>query len=219
MKPDNIILEGITGSVAYGLNTPTSDIDIKGVFITPTNQLLGFFPGADTKNHVDPDWCYHEIGKFIELAMKCNPTILEMLFLTEYEKLTEIGKLLVDNRHLFLSNIARKSYGGYCMSQAQLLNRRGDSYGDGKANRYEKHTRHLFRLLQQGSELLQTGKITVKVNNRDELFAYGKLPPEEVVTLFGQKLAEFDAIKSILPDVPDKKAVSDLLVKIRKENW
>ena len=36
MKPDNIILEGVCGSIAYGLDTETSDEDIKGIFIVQT---------------------------------------------------------------------------------------------------------------------------------------------------------------------------------------
>ena len=63
MKPDNIILEGVTGSTAYGLNTENSDVDIKGVYLLPTRKVLemGFDPQHTTKDHVDPDWVYHEV--------------------------------------------------------------------------------------------------------------------------------------------------------------
>lgn len=36
-----IILECISGSKAYGLDTPTSDTDIKGVFILPKEDYYG----------------------------------------------------------------------------------------------------------------------------------------------------------------------------------
>lgn len=150
MKPANIILEGICGSKAYGLDTETSDEDIKGIFVVPTPQVLGILGYSETKDHVDPDWTYHVVSKFISLAMKANPTILELLFLTEYNILTEYGKLLVDNRSLFLSNTVKHSYGGYALSQARKLNIRGGTYGNGRNKRFSKHSRHCLRLLYQG---------------------------------------------------------------------
>ena len=221
MKPDNIILEGVTGSVAYGLDTENSDIDIKGIYLAPTDKVLSLNWNYDkqTKDHVDPDWVYHEVQKFIHLAKNSNPTILELLFLEDYTVLTPVGKLLVDNRHLFLSQLARKKYGGYALSQAKSLATNNGKYGNGRGNRYEKHTRHCFRLLYQGRELLETGNLTVRVTPqvREELFAIGKLPPSEVVTMFEEKFKEFDTIESVLPERVDEVAINNLLLQIRKE--
>lgn len=222
MKPQNIILEGITGSVAYGLNTENSDIDIKGIYLVPTKEVLSMNWNSEhtTKDNTDPDWVYHEVQKFMKLAMKGNPTITELLWLESYTQLEPIGQLLIDNREIFLSNIIFKSYGGYALSQARDLNRRGGTYGSGRSNRYEKHTRHCFRLLYQGHELLETGKLTVRVTPtiREELFAIGKLPPEQVVAKFEEEFKKFDEITSILPDKPDFEAINNLLLQIREKN-
>lgn len=223
MKPDNIILEGITGSVAYGLDTENSDVDIKGIYLLPTTAVLsmGYNVEKTTKDHTDPDWVYHELQKFIKLASDCNPTVLELLFLAEYNILTPVGKLLVDNRHLFLSQSARMKYGGYALSQAKSLATNNGKYGNGRGNRYEKHTRHCFRLLHQGRELLETGNLTVRVTPevREQLFAVGKLTPSEVVTLFEEKYTEFKTIESVLPEQPDYEGINDLLLQIRKDNY
>lgn len=128
MKPQNIILEGITGSKAYGLDTETSDTDLKGIYVSPTSKVLGLHGVKETIDHTNPDWTYYEISKFISLALKANPTILEMLYLEGYRIITKQGHMLVDNRHLFLSNRIRHSYGGYVFSQARKLNARGSSY-------------------------------------------------------------------------------------------
>jgi uncharacterized protein len=223
MKPDNIILEGITGSKAYGLDTETSDTDIKGIYLVDTRNVLSMDWNFDkqTKNHTVPDWEYHEVQKFMKLAQDSNPTILELLFLEDYTILTPVGKLLVDNRHLFLSQMVRKKYGGYALSQAKSLATNDGKYGNGRANRYEKHTRHCFRLLYQGRELLETGNLTVRVTPevREELFAIGKKSPDEVVTLFEEKFKEFDTIESVLPEKVDKEAINNLLLQIREEQW
>lgn len=220
MKPENIILEGITGSKAYGLDHADSDTDIKGIYVAPTEQVLGLYNVKETIDHTDPDWTYHEVEKFIHLAMKGNPTILELLFLDGYTVLSKAGKMLVDNRHLFLSQIVYKSYGGYALSQARKLNARGGTYGSGRGNRYEKHTRHCFRLLYQGKELLETGDLTVRVTPtmREELFAIGKAEPSEIIDRFEKEFLEFDKIVSVLPEEPNKAEINKLLLKIRKGN-
>lgn len=220
MKPTNVVLEGITGSRAYGLDTESSDTDIKGVYVAPTSEILGLYNVKETIDHTDPDWVYHEVGKFIQLAMKGNPTILELLYLDGYLELTKVGKMLVDNRHLFLSNVIYKSYGGYALSQARKLNARGGTYGSGRSNRYSKHTRHCFRLLYQGKELLETGSLTVRVTPRmrEELFAIGQATPQEIIDRFEREFAEFDKIESVLPDEPNKEEINKILLKIRKGN-
>ena len=37
---DAILFEAISGSKAYGLDTPASDTDIKGVFVAPREMFL-----------------------------------------------------------------------------------------------------------------------------------------------------------------------------------
>lgn len=219
MKPDNIILEAITGSTAYGLNTENSDIDQMGIFVAPTEKILSLSNIKETYVHNDPDWAYHEVGKFIHLAMKGNPTILELLFADGYLTLTKMGKMLVDNRHHFLSNVIFKSYGGYAYSQVRKLNARGGTYGSGRSNRYEKHSRHLLRLLQQGEQLITTGTLDVKVDNRDELFEFGHKTPHEIVTVFEERIQRFNKLESILPDKPNIDELNRMLIKIRKANW
>lgn len=224
MKPQNIILEGVTGSKAYGLDHADSDEDIKGIYVAPTSEILSLpsLQPKDTIDHVDPDWVYHEIGKYISLALKCNPTVTELLWLEGYRVLTKQGHMLVDNRHLFLSTpYVKNAYTGYCFSQAHKLVARGGTYGNGRNKRFAKHTRHLLRLLYQGRELLETGHLTVRVTTeiREELFAAGELPPEKVIDRFSDEIKGFDQIQSVLPDKPDIEGVNKLLIRIRKGNW
>ena len=224
MKPDSIILEGITGSTAYGLNTPTSDIDIKGIYLLPIEKVLemGFSIEHATINHTSPDWEYHEIGKFMKLVMSGNPTLTELLFLEDYTILTPVGKLLVENRDAFLStNSIRNAYSGYAFSQTKKLATRTeqglDGYASALKNRYNKHTRHLVRLMIQCKQLLETGKLTIRMTpeQREYIFKCGELPADKVVDLFIELDTELKTVKSELPEKPNVELLNKLLYEIR----
>lgn len=224
MKPDNVVLEGVTGSVAYGLDTENSDVDVKGVYLLPTQKILeiGFNQDKTTKDHVDPDWVYHEVGKFMKLVISGNPTVTELLYLNEYTELSRVGVLLVENRASFLSTPAvMNAYRGYAFSQAKKLNNRTeqglDGYDSALKNRFAKHTRHCFRLLMQARQLLETGTLQVKVTPEDRayLFAMGEKSASEVVDEFMRQDAQFESIKSVLPDEPDYEKLNKLLYDIR----
>lgn len=224
-KPDNIILEGVTGSTAYGLAHENSDIDIKGVYLLPIDVVMGlrFDPAHTTIQHTDPDEVYHELGKFMKLVASGNPTVSELLWLTDYKKLTDIGKLLVDNRKIFLSTPGiMNAYRGYAFGQAQKLARRQEEglegYDSALKNRFAKHTRHCFRLLLQARQLLETGELTVKVTpeQREWLFKMGEQTPETIIDAFIAEDKKMEDIVSILPDQPDWEAIEKLYLDIRK---
>lgn len=229
IKPDNIILEGVTGSKAYGLDTENSDTDIKGIYLLPTRKVLSlnFDPQGTTKDNTDPDWVYHEVGKFMKLAMAGNPTITELLWLDDYTLLTPIGQLLVDNRKLFLSTKAiKKAYSGYAMGQAERLAKRTaqgmDGYDSSLKNRFAKHTRHCFRLLLQCRQLLETGALDVRVTpeQREWLFSLGEaVDADSIVTKFKEEDSKLNDVVSILPDEPAREELDELLYNIRMLKW
>jgi hypothetical protein len=79
LKNKNLLLfECISGSRAYGTDLPTSDTDIKGVFVLPKTQFYGleFIEQVSSEKN---DEVYYELRRFAELLAKNNPNILEML--------------------------------------------------------------------------------------------------------------------------------------------
>lgn len=227
MKPNNIILEGITGSTAYGLATENSDVDIKGVYLLPTRDVLNlkFDSASTTKDHTNPDWVYHEVGKFMKLVAGGNPTVTELLYLEDYTYLSPVGEDLIANRKIFLSTPAvMNAYRGYALGQAKDLSRRQaegkEGYDSSLKNRFAKHTRHCFRLLLQCRQLLETGDLTVRVTpeQREWLFKMGEQTPETVVDAFIEEDTKMNNIISVLPDKPDWNKINELLFKIRKDN-
>jgi uncharacterized protein len=113
------------GSFAYGTNTETSDIDVKGIATPPLKYFLGTthrFEQAELKNP-EPDAVIYDIRKFFNLAMDCNPAIIEVLHTDPSDHLIvdPIGEVILDHRHQFLSKKAKMTFSGYAISQLKRL--------------------------------------------------------------------------------------------------
>ena len=117
LKEKNLLLfEGISGSKAYGLSLPSSDTDIKGVFVLPQDSFYGldYIPQVnDAKN----DEVYYELGRFVELLYKNNPNILELLNTPKDCILYEDPLFKKLAPALFLSKQCKDTFAGYAMSQ------------------------------------------------------------------------------------------------------
>lgn len=215
-----IILEGVVGSTAYGLANADSDVDLRGVFLYPTEQILSLSKGAETIDRTEPDVTHHEVEKFVRLAANGNPNILEMFWLTSYTQLTEEGQLLLDIREAFISQRVRKTYGGYAIAQMKRLQERGDgSFKSKLRKRRAKHARHCVRLLMQGYEILTTGNLTVDISeHRDFLYALGEESDEVLIATANYFKEAMDLVQSDLPETPNYELINATLLKIRKMN-
>jgi hypothetical protein len=113
-----IIFEGIVGSQAYGIATPTSDIDKKGVFIQDEDSILGF-GYIDQVNDSKNDQTFYEIRRFLELLASNNPNILELLNLPDDCVIHKdpIFDLILEHRNKFITKMCRNSFGGYAVEQ------------------------------------------------------------------------------------------------------
>jgi len=111
-----LLFECISGSKAYGLNTPTSDTDLKGVYYLPKAQFYGLDYIPQISNETS-DEVYYELGRFVELLVKNNPNILELLATPEDCVLYRhpiMEKLPID---LFLSKLCKETFAGYAVTQ------------------------------------------------------------------------------------------------------
>lgn len=113
-----LIYKVIAGSKAYGLDLPTSDTDIRGIFLLPNEYLLGN-KKCEQVNNPTNDIVYYELNRFVHLLAQNNPNILEELFIPEDKILlmSDKMKLLYDNREKFLTTKCRMTFGGYSISQ------------------------------------------------------------------------------------------------------
>lgn len=224
-----ILLAGIVGSTAYGMAGPDSDTDRLGIYAAPTSAILGLHPpigkAATIEQHVGGDTVLHEALKYCQLALSCNPTVTELMWLDQYEVFTPHGGRLVDIRSAFLSaKRVRDAYFGYATSQFHRLATTG-RFQSKMRTRSEKHARHLLRLLDQGYELYSTGRLPIRVADPERYFEFGRrvaadLEADEVDhatarAVFADAEARFDAVVSPLPDRPDERIVERWLLSVR----
>jgi predicted nucleotidyltransferase len=124
---DCTIYRAVHGSRAYGTHMPHSDRDEKGVCIP---QDPRYYFGYKKFEQKDNGWsdgndrCIFDLRKFFSLALKCNPNIIEMLYVEEEDilQINDLGKELRDNRDIFLSRDAANTFVGYATSQLHRIN-------------------------------------------------------------------------------------------------
>lgn len=113
-----IIFESIMGSRAYGTSLPTSDTDIRGVFIQPVEDILGneYVEQVSDKTN---DIVFYEIRRFLELVATNNPNILELLNAPSDCVIFKdpIFDLVLERKDEFITKHCKNSFGGYAIAQ------------------------------------------------------------------------------------------------------
>lgn len=117
LKSQNLLLlECISGSKAYGLDTIHSDTDIKGIYFLPLELYWkqSYIPQISNETN---DQTYYEIGRFFELCLKSNPNMLELLA-TPADCILYKNPLLNSlTPAVFLSKQCKTSFSEYAITQ------------------------------------------------------------------------------------------------------
>jgi len=117
IKNNNLLLfEVIAGSRSFGLSTASSDTDIRGVFYLPRQQFYSLGYISQVSNETN-DVVYYEIGRFVELLLKNNPNILEMLATPDEFVLYRHPLMNMLKIEDFLSRLCKDSFAGYAATQ------------------------------------------------------------------------------------------------------
>jgi uncharacterized protein len=116
------------GSHAYGLNTPESDEDYKGVCVKTKECYFGFTRRFEQHEHMGSksdgiDSVVYSLDKFATLAADCNPNIIEILHVANEDvlKCDSFGEELRSHRDDFLSKKARWTFSGYAAAQLKRI--------------------------------------------------------------------------------------------------
>ena len=134
---NRLLYEYIRGSHLYNLTTEDSDVDTGGIYAASIDELFGFggekgvrdyyaekvpnlyMPQVSDERH---DTTWFEIGKFMELLLKSNATVLETLFVPEDKMIVKPDKVLEPlsaNRNEFVTKKCFKPFVEYAFKQIE----------------------------------------------------------------------------------------------------
>ena len=118
---DYVIYRCVVGSRAYGLETTDSDVDRRGIYLPPAELHWSMFGVPEQIENKATEEVYWELQKFLILALKANPNILECLYTPLVEHAHDLAQELLSMRRIFLSKLVYQTYNGYVMSQFKKL--------------------------------------------------------------------------------------------------
>ncbi len=214
------ILKALVGSQAHGLAGPDSDYDYRGVFVHPTSELLAIGSKTQQTQWLEGgvDQTAWELGHYLFLASKCNPTILETLVSEQYTA-DEWGEELRGLfPYLWNSKGVHDAFCGYSHNQqVKFLDNK-----DGRANKYA--TAYL-RVLYAAWELLNTGTFHLDITGTEiyetcKVIRSGGYSRGEILDICtGWRALVEEAYARNPGKETDMMPVNDFLLRVRKDYW
>ena len=176
--PGRMLLFGVTGAHHYGFPSPDSDLDLKGLHLAPTRDLLGLRPPGQTYDRtefyrgVECDLTSHEAAKSLALLLRGNGNMLERILspfqVIESPELPALQQLAQAS----LSKRFFAHYGGY-LKGMQLEHEREPRV---------KSMLYTYRVALTGIHLLATGELEADVRINAPRYGF-----PEVLELVEQK--------------------------------
>ncbi len=215
---DRVIFRCVIGSRAYGLATEDSDTDRRGIYLPPAELHWSLYGVPDQMENDATQEAYWELQKFLVLALKANPNVLECLYTPLVENATPLAQELLAMREAFLSRLVYQTYNGYVMSQFKQM--QADLRNQGQVK--WKHVMHLIRLLLSGISVLRNGFVPVDVGeHRERLLAIKR---ERTAVGRRSKRGARSCTKSLtrpwwkrdLPGRPDYERANEFLLRARR---
>jgi len=214
---DRVIYRCVIGSRAYGLDDEHSDTDRRGIYLPPADLHWSLYGVPEQLENEATQEAYWELQKFVTLALKANPNVLECLYTPIVEMATPLANELLALKSIFLSRLVYQTYNGYVMSQFKKMDADIRNHGAVKW----KHAMHLIRLLLSGIHILQQHVVPVNVgDHREQLQSIraGQMPWTDVEAWRRQLHQQFASAfeKTTLPERPDYEQANRILVRARR---
>jgi len=246
--PINMHYEVITGSVAYGMSGDTSDMDVVGFCIPPKDMVFPHLRGEIEgfgrhkkrfenwqEHHVmhkdkEYDMTVYSIVKFFSLCMEMNPNMVDCLFVPDNCIIhsTQVGQMLRDNRHMFLSKACWPKFKGYAYSQLKKMKNKNPELGSKRAALIDKFgydtkfASHVVRLIGEVQQILTLGDLNLQ-QDRERLKAIrrGEWTQEQIEEFFTRMEQELETAynESKLPWGPDESKIKKLLLECLEHHY
>ena len=215
----NIILKVLIGSRAHGIADITSDYDYRAVYVLPTSKILSLgykYKGNDWVEGKEDNTAY-EIGHFLQLAIHCNPSLLEV-FKGPVEYANEDGiKLRKLFPYVWNPKRAFDAFVGYGLNQRKKML-------DKKDKRPVKYAVAYLRTLYNLIDLLMRKTFSLEINNpkvKEALMAIRK-----GTSTYGMVVDAAEQLTSLAriclakcKHEPNIEKVNEFLIDVRKRYW
>jgi predicted nucleotidyltransferase len=107
-----VIYRCVVGSRAFGLEGEDSDTDYRGIYLPRADLHWSLYGVPEQIDREETQEQYWELQRFLVLALKANPNVLECLYTPLVEKITPLGEELLQMRSSFLSRLVFQTYNG-----------------------------------------------------------------------------------------------------------
>jgi predicted nucleotidyltransferase len=175
-----ILCDIIAGSHLYGLSTPESDVDQRGVFInTEPSKILGLSRQEVIKKNTS-DTVYFEMCHFLSSLKKTNTQMVELLFapIDKFSVISHEFQEIRNNRFELIDSVLfYKSLVGYIYNERRLANgERTGTLGSKRKSMVDKYGfspknfSHLFRLAFCGTIFFEKNYYPVNLTEEDTEF-------------------------------------------------
>lgn len=118
------------------------------------------------------DTVIYSFNKIVKLLLECNPNTIELLGLDDSQYLikTPLGQKLLDNKGLFLSKRAAKSFGGYAGAQLRRLQNaiaRDSMPQQEREQHIYNSVKNALEDFRRKNEMLNKGNINIYIDASD----------------------------------------------------
>ncbi|SMP60010.1 hypothetical protein SAMN06265222_106303 [Neorhodopirellula lusitana] len=212
-----VIYRCVIGSRAYGLEDDASDTDRRGIYLPSADLHWSLYGVPEQLENDETQEVYWELQKFIVLALKANPNVLECLYSPIVENVTPLGEELLAMREAFLSKLVFQTFSGYVASQFKKM--QTDIRNQGRVK--WKHVMHLVRLLLSGTHVLREGVMVVEVGDyRERLLTIkrGEMSFGDADEWRKRLQSDFESAfkTTALPDRPNYERANAFLIRARR---
>ncbi|MFF4806514.1 DNA polymerase beta superfamily protein [Streptomyces sp. NPDC001351] len=154
-QPDPVLFATVSGAHLYGFPSRDSDVDLRGVHLLPTADLLGLREPDETRSRmwdrdgVELDLVTHDLRKFVRLMLRRNGYVLEQLLSPLVVHTTDAHRELAALAPGVLTSHHAHHYRGFANTQWRLFEKTGEL----------KPLLYTFRVLLTGIHLMRSGQV------------------------------------------------------------
>ncbi|MEV0906342.1 nucleotidyltransferase domain-containing protein [Streptomyces hokutonensis] len=154
-QPDPLLFATVSGAHLYGFPSRDSDVDLRGVHLLPTAELVGLREPDETRSKmwlrdgVEMDLVTHDLRKFVRLMLRRNGYVLEQLLSPLVVHTTDAHRELVALAPGVLTSHHAHHYRGFATTQWRLFEKTGEL----------KPLLYTFRVLLTGIHLMRSGEV------------------------------------------------------------